>query len=216
MQNLRRLRHGSPPLRLGRLSTALLLSGGMDSVCIAWWRRPEFAITIDYGQRPAAAEIRAAAAVCAEIGIQHLVIRVDLAPLGSGDMSGRPKLPEAPVSEWWPFRNQMLVTLASMLAISKGVDRLLIGCLVTDGRHADGRAEFVGAMDALLAMQEGGMRVEAPAIAMTAVELVSASGVPAELLAWSHSCHVADHACGMCRGCQKHYETMEALGHAPY
>ena len=103
-----------------------------------------------------------------------------------------------------------------MSAISKGVDRLLIGCLASDGRHADGRAEFVRAMDALLGMQEGAMRVEAPAISMTAVELALASGVPPELLAWSHSCHVADHACGMCRGCQKHYETMEALGHAPY
>ena len=198
------------------MSTALLLSGGMDSVAIAWWRRPEVAVTIDYGQRAATAELRAAAAVCAELGIEHLVQRVDLAALGSGDMAGRPKLAEAPVPEWWPFRNQMLVTLAAMAVIPKGARRLLIGCLATDGAHADGRAAFVESMDGLLAMQEGGMRLEAPAIGMTAVELIRASGVPPETLAWAHSCHVAEHACGMCRGCQKHYETLEALGHAPY
>jgi 7-cyano-7-deazaguanine synthase len=198
------------------MSTAILLSGGMDSACIAWWRRPEVGITLDYGQKPAMAEVRAAAAICAELGMEHLVLRADLAALGSGDMAGRPKLAEAPVPEWWPFRNQMLVTLAAMLGISKGVNRLLIGCLATDGRHADGRVSFVEAMDAVLAMQEGGMRLEAPAIAMTAVNLVRASGAPPEFLAWAHSCHVADHACGMCRGCQKHYETLEALGHAPY
>lgn len=198
------------------MRTALLLSGGMDSACIAWWRRPEVGITLDYGQKPAAAEVRAAGAICAELGMEHLVLHADLAALGSGDMASRPKLAEAPVPEWWPFRNQMLVTLAAMLGISKGVDRLLIGCLATDGRHADGRASFVEAMDALLAMQEGGMRLEAPAISMTAVALVRASGAPHEFLAWTHSCHVADHACGMCRGCQKHYETLEGLGHAPY
>lgn len=198
------------------MSTALLLSGGMDSACIAWWRRPEVCITLDYGQKPAAAEIRAAAAVCAELGVEHLLLRVDLAALGSGDMAGRPQLAEAPVPEWWPFRNQMLVTLAAMLGVSRGIKRLLIGCLATDERHADGRAAFVNAMDALLAMQEGGLRLEAPAIAMTDSDLVRTSGIPSEVLAWAHSCHIADHACGMCRGCQKHYKTLGALGHAPY
>lgn len=37
--------------------TAILLSGGMDSIALAYWKRPEIAITIDYGQKPAAAEV---------------------------------------------------------------------------------------------------------------------------------------------------------------
>ena len=32
----------------------LLLSGGMDSISIAWWKRPDVAISVDYGQRAAA------------------------------------------------------------------------------------------------------------------------------------------------------------------
>ena len=198
------------------MKTALLLSGGMDSIAIAWWRRPDIAVTIDYGQKAAPAEIRSATAVCAELGIRHIVCEANLGTLGSGDMAGRPQLAEAPVPEWWPFRNQMLVTLSAMALLHEGVRRLLIGCLATDGIHADGRAAFVGAMDSLLAMQEGGVRLEAPAIGMTAVELIRVSGVPPEVLAWAHSCHVSAHACGMCRGCQKHYEILEALGHAPY
>lgn len=39
---------------------ALLLSGGMDSISVAFWKRPEIAISIDYGQRAAEAEITAA------------------------------------------------------------------------------------------------------------------------------------------------------------
>lgn len=66
-------------------------------------------------------------------------------------------------------------------------------------------------MDAVFAMQEGELRVAAPAMDLSAEELVQVSGVPSELLGWSHSCHVADVACGFCRGCRKHYETTERV-----
>jgi 7-cyano-7-deazaguanine synthase len=196
--------------------TALLLSGGMDSVALAWWLRPELVVTVDYGQRPAVAEIRAAGAVSEELGIRHLIVSANLRELGSGDMAGGAPLPEAPVSEWWPYRNQMLVTLAAMRVIPLGAKRLLIGCLSTDGAHADGRPDFIDTMDALLRLQEGGLRLEAPAIGLTGPELIRKSGVPREILAWAHSCHVADAACGLCRGCRKHYETLQELGEPPY
>jgi len=188
----------------------------MDSTAIAYWRRPDMAITIAYGQRPAAGEIRAAEAVCDALQIEHHLVKCDLSALGSGDMAGQTALAIAPVPEWWPYRNQMLVTLAAMKAVSAGADRLLIGCLRTDCQHADGRADFITAMDAVLSLQEGGMRIEAPAIGLSAVELIERSGVPMEILAWAHSCHTSDFACGMCRGCRKHFETLKALGHSPY
>lgn len=49
------------------MKTALLLSGGMDSISIAWWKRPDIAITLDYGQRAAEAEIKAASATCSDL-----------------------------------------------------------------------------------------------------------------------------------------------------
>jgi 7-cyano-7-deazaguanine synthase len=199
------------------MKTAVLLSGGMDSTAITYWRHPEIAITIDYGQRPAAAEVRAASSVADALGIEHHVIAADLSALGSGDMAGSAALPVAAVPEWWPFRNQMLITLTAMKAVALGVNRLLIGTLKTDGEgHADGRIEFVERMDQLLGLQEGGLGLEAPAINLTAVELIRASRVPMDILAWSHSCHVAEHACGLCRGCRKHYETMAELDIDPY
>ena len=60
------------------------------------------------------------------------------------------------------------------------------------------------------------MSLEAPALGLTAVELVRKSAIPMELLAWVHSCHVGEFACGLCRGCRKHYETLRDLGEAPY
>jgi 7-cyano-7-deazaguanine synthase len=47
--------------------TALLLSSGMDSLCLAWWKRPNVAITLDYGQLPAQAEIAASSEICREL-----------------------------------------------------------------------------------------------------------------------------------------------------
>lgn len=195
---------------------ALLLSGGMDSTCLAYWRKPDLAITIDYGHKAAEGEIRAASAVCQALGIEQRIIRADLSALGSGDLAGTPAGPNAPASEWWPYRNQMLVTLAAMECIKHKIDVLEIGALRTDGFHVDGRREFIEALSALLSMQEGGLTLAAPAADYSADELVRVSAIPMEILAWSHSCHVSDYSCGHCRGCRKHYETMEAVGIDPY
>jgi 7-cyano-7-deazaguanine synthase len=198
------------------MTRALLLSGGMDSTALAWWLRPELTITIDYGQKPAPGEIRAASAVAAELGLAHEVIRADISALGSGDLVGGPPATLAPVREWWPYRNQFLVTIAAMRAVTLDVNTLLIGSLKTDALHRDGSEAFVRAMDALLSLQEGAIALEAPAIGLDAPELVRRSKVPIEVLAWAHSCHVSEYACGECRGCRKHYETLEALGQEPY
>jgi 7-cyano-7-deazaguanine synthase len=195
---------------------ALLLSGGMDSTCLAFWRRPDLAITIDYGHKAADGEVRAATAICQALGIEHRIIRCDLSMLGSGDLAGTAPNPNAPASEWWPYRNQMLVTIAAMECIKHGVSVLEIGSLRTDGFHVDGRKSFLEALNALLSMQEGGLCLDAPAAEYSAEELVRVSRIPMDILGWSHSCHVSDYACGHCRGCRKHYETMEAIEIAPY
>ena len=198
------------------MTQGILLSGGMDSIALAFWKRPRIGITIDYGQAPAQAEISASRHISAVIGIDHVCIRVDLRELGSGDLAGSTPLALAPCPEWWPFRNQMLVTLAAMQAVSQGIDTLLIGTVASDGTHADGRVEFVRTLDKLLRLQEGAIALLAPAITLTSSELVASSGVPLDLLAWAHSCHTGNLACGTCRGCNKHRETWANLGHDPY
>ena len=72
------------------MSDLLLLSGGIDSIAIAAWCRPASCLTIDYGQRPAPAEIDSAAEVCRRLGLVHDVIRVPVGRLGSGILAGQP------------------------------------------------------------------------------------------------------------------------------
>ena len=188
----------------------------MDSVAIAAWKKPEIAFTIDYGQRAAAAEVEASRQVCAELGIEHEAITTPCGKLGSGDMALTPALDSAPASDWWPFRNQLLITLAGMRCVSIGVENLMIGTVASDQTHGDGRQGFLDAMNALLDVQEGGLRVTAPALAMSTAELVRTSEIDAGVLAWAHSCHTANVACGSCRGCVKHIEVTRELGGTPY
>ncbi len=193
------------------MRSAILLSGGIDSIALTWWLRPAVALTVDYGQVSADGEIRAASTVCKDLGLQHEILEVDCSSIGSGDLSGRPPLDVAPVSEWWPFRNQLLVTLAGIRSLSLGVEKLLVASVASDGHHVDGTSPFYLALDRLLSLQEGSLRLEAPALALTSAELVRRSGVPRDVLAWAHSCHVSDFACGSCRGCRKHAVVTEEL-----
>lgn len=193
------------------MKRALLLSGGIDSIALAYWLRPELVFTINYGQLPYLGEVRAATEVARQLGLQHELLQVDCRAVGSGDLLGNAPDSHAPASEWWPYRNQLLLTLCAAKAISLGANELLIGTVASDGFHKDGTPHFVHLMNELLSYQEGGLQVSAPAIELTSIELVRTAGIPPELLFWAHSCHKAEYACGKCRGCTKYQQVMNEL-----
>lgn len=191
----------------------LLLSGGLASTALAAWRRPPLTLTVDYGQRPAAGELIAAAAVCRELGLDHHALRVDCSELGSGLLAAAEPAAVAPSPEWWPYRNQLLVTLAASWGLPRGATSITTGSVIGDGeRHADGTAGFYAALDAVVRMQEGRVRVEVPAVGMTSEELIELSGVSDEVLGWTHSCHRAELACGVCPGCAKRRDVLARMG----
>lgn len=198
------------------MKTGILLSGGMDSTAIAFWKRPDIAFTINYGQLSALGEIRASQKIAQELEIKHEIITVDCRKLGSGDLVGTAPAKSAPVSEWWAFRNQLLLTLAGMKAVALDVKLLLFGSVKTDEIHKDGTPAFFEKINDLFIMQEENIQVVAPAIQMTTVELIQTSGIPLSLLAWANSCHISEYACGYCRGCQKFISVMRDLGYETY
>lgn len=192
-------------------NTAVLLSGGMDSAALSFWVKPRHTITINYGQKAACAEIRAAREISKEISAEHHVLEIDCSCLGSGDMSDSAAIAIAPSTDWWPFRNQLLITFAVMKAVYLGVDTLCLGSVKNDCDYRDGTAEFIDRISNLTSYQEGNISVTAPAVNLTTEQLVAVSQIPQEILAWSHSCHTSNFACGRCRGCNKHREVMEGV-----
>ncbi len=193
-------------------SSGILLSGGMDSIALAYWKRPARSFTVDYGQKPASAEIQAAKQISKFLGIEHHVIEVDCSQLGSGDLSRNNPLSIAPVKEWWPYRNQLLVTLACMKGVALGVKELYIGSVLTDESHKDGTKEFYKYLSALISFQEGEISISSPAIDMSTVELITYSGIPTSVLLWAHSCHTSNSPCMNCNGCKKYLHTLQKLG----
>jgi 7-cyano-7-deazaguanine synthase len=194
------------------MSDLLLLSGGIDSAAIAAWFLPSVCLTVNYGQRAAQAEITSSAQICKELGLAHLVKEVPIGQLGSGDMADGKASTYSENSEFWPFRNQFLITVGAMAAMQHNCDRILIGTVITDKRHQDGTEQFLSAMNELLVLQEGKLRLLAPGAQMTSVELTQQSKIPHGILGWCHSCHTGSYACGRCRGCIKHSEVMAAFG----
>lgn len=190
----------------------LILSGGMDSACLAWWMKPNMAFTINYGQLAAEAEIEASSEICRILQIEHHIISIDCKQLGSGDMAGKRADEKAPATDWWPFRNQMLITFAAMKAISFGIEKLLIGTVKNDSFHKDGTFEFIDAISNLLSLQEGNIIVEAPAFTLDTLDLIKASSTPYEILKFTHSCHKSITPCNNCRGCNKHNQILNDLG----
>ncbi|RXK01174.1 MULTISPECIES: 7-cyano-7-deazaguanine synthase [Arcobacter] len=192
--------------------TALLLSGGMDSISILYWKKPDIALTIDYGQNCAKAEINAAEYACKILNIKHYVLSINCAELGSGDLSKNLTTNEyAPHSDWWPYRNQLLITFAAMYLLKFKVKKILIGSLKPDEQFKDGTDKFTKLISELISFQEGGIIVEAPAINMTAMELIEKSKIPKSILFCAHSCHKKNIPCGNCRGCNKFIRIFDKL-----
>lgn len=191
---------------------ALLISGGLDSSALAHWLRPDVCVMVDYGQRAARGEWAASSAICAALGLVHHKIEVDLSSLGSGTMAGKSPATDGAVAEFWPYRNQMLVTLAGMWLMPQGVKEIMVGSVSTD-KHADGKAPFYKALDRTVSLQEGGVRVSAPGRQYSTVELLKVSEFPHDLIGLTFSCHVHEYSCGQCSGCLKHRECVdEAYG----
>ena len=185
----------------------------MDSISLAFWIKPDIAITINYGQLPAKAEIQASKMICKFLKIRHIVLDVDCSSLGSGDLSRNPKVHElAPVSEWWPYRNQLLVTLCAMKAIQFNVKTIYIGSVSNDDIHADGTKEFYKKFAKVIGMQEGNISLETPVINFSTVELIKKSKIPLSYLLLAHSCHKSNIPCMNCNGCDKYLFTLQNLG----
>lgn len=184
----------------------------MDSIALSYWKRPAISFTIDYGQKAASSEIRSARQVSKELGIMHNTIKVDCSQLGSGDMGNDKPLSIAPVSEWWPFRNQLLITLGCMKGVKLGIKELLLGSVLTDASHKDGTGKFYNLLAEVVEFQEGAISVKCPALGMSTIELIKKANVPPSILLWAHSCHTSNQPCMHCNGCRKYLHTLQQLG----
>ncbi|MCB9897391.1 MAG: 7-cyano-7-deazaguanine synthase [Planctomycetes bacterium] len=217
------------------MAALVLLSGGLDSTVAAALAqaagvRIESGLFVDYGQRAAQAEERAAVAVGRALGFEVLCTALPL--LGRitrtalVDRAARMPHPELEALDrdaastadavWVPNRNGLLVNLAAAVAEARDLSVVLVGFNAEEAAtFPDNSAGFLAALDACLAFStRGRVHVESPTIAMTKAGLHAAGravGAPIEL---SWSCYEAGpEPCGRCESCRRRERA--AAGGAP-
>lgn len=194
------------------LKRAILLSGGVDSISLAYYLKPEIAYTIDYGQTVAEREIYVSEYICKVLNIEHKVIRVNCKSLGTGTLANKANINISPSDEWWPFRNQLLITLSSMQAINDGVSEIYLASVKSDKFHTDGTKKFYDLINNTVSYQEGNIKILCPTLELYSHELVQKFNVPLELISLAHSCHISNMACGKCSGCIKQSKVKYEIG----
>lgn len=194
------------------IKRGILLSGGVDSISLAYGLKPEIAYTINYGQTVAEREIYVSKYICNQLNIEHKIISVDCRGLGSGTLAGKENSKNSPSEEWWPFRNQLLVSLASMQAYNDGVSEIYLASVKSDQFHTDGTSRFYNLLNDLVSYQEGNIKILCPTLGHYSHELVKRFNVPLNLISIAHSCHISNLSCGRCSGCKKQLRVRFEIG----
>lgn len=199
----------------------VLLSGGLDSMVTAALATEAGyrinALTVDYGQRHSM-EVEAAREIARAIGVQrHLVLPLDLSPIGGSALTSDIAVPKSGLTEgipvtYVPARNLIFLSLTLAWAEALGARDLFIGVNAVDySGYPDCRPEFIAAFESLakIATKAGAcgeaFTVHAPlqyhskaAIALEAARLGLDHG-----LSWSCYDPMPDgRACGLCDSCR--------------
>lgn len=203
----------------------ILSSGGIDSTTVLAIARSEGyemnSLTFDYGQRHAH-ELKAAARVAEFFGVaRHLVLRVDLRPIGGSALTdaiavpkGREEPAKGPIPPTYvPARNTIFLAYGLAWAEVLGAGEIFIGVTAVDySGYPDCRPEFIAAFERLAnlatkAAVEGKkpVSIRAPLISMSKAQIIKtglALGVDYSL---THSCYDPSpegKACGSCDSCR--------------
>jgi 7-cyano-7-deazaguanine synthase len=203
----------------------VLLSGGLDSTtCLAWALDQGWdchALSFNYGQRHAL-ELAAADRAARRLGVaNHLVLNLDLRPIGGSALTDDIPVPKDRAAEemasaapatYVPARNTLFLTLALAWAETLGAVDIVIGVNALDySGYPDCRPEFIASFEetarlgtCLGAEQGRRIKVHAPLMKMNKAQIIRLGlklGVDYGL---THSCYDPAEgglACGRCDSC---------------
>ncbi len=203
----------------------VLLSGGLDSsTCLAMARARGYvchAISFNYGQRHSQ-ELEAARRVAKALGAaQHLLLEIDLRPIGGSALTGDLPVPkDRPLDEmaaavpvtYVPARNTLFLSLALAWAETLTATDIFIGVNALDySGYPDCRPGFIAAFTEVANQgtrlgAEMGRRftIHTPLIRMTKAEIVRQGLALGLDYGLTHSCYDPSPeglSCGHCDSC---------------
>ena len=218
-----------------RTRSVVLLSGGLDSAanlafCVEQ-DEPVLALTANYGQRAAQAELRAAQAICKFYQIPHQTLDVSwLGRLGGSSLTDTTQnIPELLSTElddrgitegsaksvWVPNRNGVLINIAAAFGEQLKANQVVVGFNREEAAtFPDNSAEFLKRASASLEYSTSNhARVACYTVNLDKKEIVRKLRAldrqfPFELL-WS-CYHGGEKPCGGCESCRRLARALEA------
>lgn len=205
--------------------SAIIVSGGMDSITLLYNRKDEIAlgISFDYGSNHNAKEIPFAKMHCERLGIKHITIPLDFMHkyFKSSLLEGAEAIPEGHYtnenmqSTVVPFRNGIMLSIAIGIAESNGLQKVLIANHGGDHTiYPDCRPEFIEAIDkASCAGTYIHVQVCAPYTNITKSEIAKIGKELGIDYSETWSCYKGqEHHCGKCGTCVERKEALADAG----
>jgi 7-cyano-7-deazaguanine synthase len=209
------------------MKVVVLCSGGMDSVTALHWARREHAVvaavSFDYGSKHNPRELPFAAEHARGLGVPHEVVALPfIGQLFDSDLlAGGGAVPDGHYADdnmrrtVVPFRNAIMLSIATGLAESRGAEGLVIAAHVGDHTiYPDCREDFMRAMgDAMRLGTYAGIRLLRPFIAMDKAGIAREGARLGVDFARTWSCYKggAIH-CGTCGTCVERREAFQRAG----
>lgn len=206
-------------------NSAIIVSGGMDSITLLHEHKEEIAIGIsfDYGSNHNAQEIPFAKEHCERLGIRHIIIDLDFMHkyFKSSLLEGADAIPDGHYasdnmkSTVVPFRNGIMLSIAIGIAESNNLSQVFIANHGGDHTiYPDCRPEFINAINmAANAGTFNGVRVVAPYTNITKVEIALKGKRLGIDYSKTWSCYKGNNIhCGTCGTCIERKEALAEAG----
>ena len=205
--------------------SAIIVSGGMDSITLLYDKKDEIAlgISFDYGSNHNAREIPFAKMHCERLGIKHIVINLGFMHqyFKSSLLEGADAIPEGNYADEnmkstvVPFRNGIMLSIAIGIAESNNLKKVFIANHGGDHTiYPDCRPEFIKAIDeAATAGTYVKVRIEAPYTNITKTDIARRGAELGINYAETWSCYKGgEKHCGKCGTCVERKEALEQAG----
>ena len=206
-------------------NSAIIVSGGMDSITLLYDHKDEIAlgISFDYGSNHNAREIPFAKMHCERLGIKHITINLDFMHqyFKSSLLDGAEAIPEGHYADdnmkstVVPFRNGIMLAIAIGIAESNNLDQVFIANHGGDHTiYPDCRPEFINAIDAAAtACTYNNVKVIAPYTKITKSDIARIGKRLGIDYAETWSCYKGGEVhCGKCGTCVERKEALAEAG----
>ncbi|WP_455086822.1 7-cyano-7-deazaguanine synthase QueC [Prevotella denticola] len=205
--------------------SVIIVSGGLDSITLLYDKAETIALAVsfDYGQNHGAKELPFAAHHCRKLGIPHITIPLSFMHryFKSSLLDGAEAIPEGHYAEEnmkstvVPFRNGIMLAIATGIAESHGLKRVYIANHGGDHTiYPDCRPDFIQAIDgAATAGTFVNVRIEAPYTNITKADIVRRGTALGVDYSKTWSCYKgSDVHCGKCGTCVERKEAFLEAG----